>query len=192
MCYNINRRCGLTINLLILALLGLFIYFGYRQGFLKDFFLIFGVCVGISQIGRYLDRVVALFSPFLPIIFCQIIALLIIIFFFAFLFQIIAFIIYGLFNRIRLGWLDSILGGIWGFVKGMVLTWFLLILTLNIFPESRERIFSSELSIRVLAFGEIFHPLLKKTGIERHLTNLQKLVSLLKSYGRYFNRQGFE
>jgi len=158
---------------LIIILSLIFIYFGFRWGVLKDSFLVGGFILGITQGGKSAERITPLLETIFPFAFSKVIAFLIVLFFFLLLFRLLSFTLYHIFYRMNLGWLDSILGGIWGFLKGMVLIWFGLVLTLNLFPESRAKILSSELSLRILAFGKNFPPLLK---IEREIVNIQKSI----------------
>lgn len=57
---------------------------------------------------------------------------------------------------VMLGWLDKLLGGIFGFVKGLIIVWLLIMLATAILPGVRATIAKSTLAGRILELGNRF------------------------------------
>lgn len=82
---------------------------------------------------------------------------------------------------VMLGWLDKILGGIFGFIKGLIIIWIILMLVTTILPNAINIVSKSKLAIQIIELGTNFTKIPSKIKTEvKPLTNKVKSSILLQ------------
>jgi membrane protein required for colicin V production len=157
---------------------------GIVRGFAKEISVLAGLIFGLyiaSQKYLALEKYLFHSSPVSTTY--KVISFIII-----FIIVFIVFLLLGLLLRkiiqlIMLGWLDKILGGIFGFIKGLIIIWLILMLVTTIFPNTINIISKSKLALQILEYGANFTKLPVKVKTYRKLlTNLTNTNILIQKH----------
>ncbi|MBS4015520.1 MAG: CvpA family protein [Candidatus Latescibacteria bacterium] len=130
---------------------------GIVRGFVKEISVLAGLIFGFyiaSQKYLALEKYLFHSSPVSTTY--KVISFIII-----FVIVFVVFLLLGLLLRkfiqlIMLGWLDKILGGIFGFIKGLIIIWLILMLVTTILPNTINTISKSKLALQILEYGANF------------------------------------
>jgi len=145
----------LGVDLVLLGLLLVFTIYGFVKGFVHEVFVTIGLILGI-WLGIKKAHLISSLSPpiLLPEPWNQIISFFII-FAAVFLFTLfIRFLVKKFVSAIELDWLDKLIGGVYGFVQGVVIIWALLLVIIIFSPASAEVLNQSSVSKRILSLNK--------------------------------------
>ncbi len=139
--------------LIILVILGLIIN-GIVKGFVKQLSITAGLMLGFyiaSKKYPALEKV--LFRTSQPMAINKIICFIIIFIIVFFLIYLLGLLLKKVVQLIMLGWLDKILGGVFGFVQGIIIVWLVLILAILTIPNTKSTISRSGFAYQILKLG---------------------------------------
>ena len=144
----------MLIDLIILIIVLISVIIGIVRGFVKELSAIVGLILGIyiaafryPLLEKYIIKVIT--NPSVAKVVSFII-LFIIVFFLVFL---LGILFQKAVKLILLGWLDKLLGGIFGIAKGMIMAWLLLMLITAVYPKSVYSIQKSTLAPKLFDLG---------------------------------------
>ncbi|MEO0093922.1 MAG: CvpA family protein [candidate division WOR-3 bacterium] len=143
------------VDLFLLALLLAFTIYGFIKGFVHEIFVTLGLILGI-WLGLEKSYLLSSLSPpiLVPEPWNQILRF-VIVFVTVFLITMLLRVIVKKFvSAIKLDWLDKIIGGVYGFLQGIVIIWALLLIVLTLSPNSQAIFQRSSVSNRILALGK--------------------------------------
>ncbi len=144
----------MIINILIVLVIIGCIINGIIKGFVKQLSITAGLMLGfyIASI-KYpaLEKILFKSSQLTAInkIICFIIIFIIVFF----LIYLLGLLLKKVVQLIMLGWLDKILGGVFGFIQGIIIIWLVLILAILVFPNTKYKIGRSILAYKILKLG---------------------------------------
>jgi membrane protein required for colicin V production len=127
---------------------------GIKRGFVKELSVIVGLILGFyiaSQKSILLEKYIFKSSP--PSTSHHIICFLIILVIVFFLVFLLGLLLQKLVQLIMLGWLDKILGGVFGIVKGAIIVWLILLLIITVFPNTQNSLSKSFLATKIMELG---------------------------------------
>jgi len=139
--------------IIILVILGSVIT-GIIRGFIKELSTLAGLILGIYIAAHnypVLQKYVL--SVLHNATVSKIISFLIIFFIVFFLIMLLGLLLQKVIKLIMLGWLDKILGGVFGIVKGVLFVWLLLVFIIAFFPTTQNYINKSRLALKILSIG---------------------------------------
>lgn len=121
----------LLVDLLLIAIVGIFALMGLRSGIIHESATLAGLAVGLLVAGRYNDRASALLLPWLhsPTI-ASLGAFVLILFAIWILVLVIGSIMRGILEGISLGWLDNLGGAVFGALKGLLVAQILILIAM--------------------------------------------------------------
>lgn len=157
----------MIIDIIILIIVVISFIIGIVRGFVKELSTLLGLILGIylaSQKYPLLEKYVA--GVFPNATASKVISFIIIFLVVFFVTILLGVLLQKVIKLIMLGWLDKILGGIFGIVKGVLIVWLLLVLAIELFPKTENYIKKSNLGIKILTAGSKytkFPEYLKKT-----------------------------
>ncbi len=154
----------MIIDIIIGIVLIVSIAIGIKRGFVKELSVVAGLVLGFyfaSQHYLELEKYLFRTSPQSTThhIICFLI-ILVVVFFVVFL---LGLLLQKIIQLIMLGWLDKILGGIFGVVKGAIIVWLILLLVVSIFPDTQKSLNKSFLATRIMEIGSKISKLQIKT-----------------------------
>lgn len=129
---------------------------GFFKGIIREVTAIFGVIASFFLASMYYKDLSSFLSRFTPdhktmvAILCFILIFVLSIFLFHFL----AMITRGAIRLALLGWLDRVLGGVFGLIKGVIITFFLITGLMLFYPDSSPILQGSSLFPPVLSLTE--------------------------------------
>jgi len=116
------------IDVLVSILVGIFLLLNGIRGFIKSLSFLIGLIAGFWLAGRYAAKVAVILNPWVHVPFSYI-ASFILIFLGVFLAaQIGGFLLKTIFKPKILNWLDHVLGCLLGFIKGILIAAFILVI----------------------------------------------------------------
>jgi membrane protein required for colicin V production len=149
--------------IIILVIIGSIIT-GIIRGFVKELSALAGLILGIyiaaqryPLLEKHLIKVINSSSA------SKIISFLIIFLVVFFLIILLGLILQKVIQLVMLGWLDKLLGGVFGIVKGLIIVWLILMLVITVFPNTLQPITKSKLASRIMELGEKITKLQIKT-----------------------------
>jgi membrane protein required for colicin V production len=145
----------LGVDLVLLGLLLVFTIYGFIKGFIHEVFVTLGLILGV-WLGIKKSYLISSLSPpiLLPEPWNQVVSFIII---FAAVFLItmlLRLVIKKFISAIELEWMDRVIGGIYGFIQGVVIIWALLLVILIFNPGSAGILNQSSVSNRILSLGK--------------------------------------
>ncbi|MEO0075938.1 MAG: CvpA family protein [candidate division WOR-3 bacterium] len=166
----------MIIDIVIAIILVIAIITGIIKGLVKEIAVIAGLILGLyiaSQkylaLERYLFHSNPVSTTYKVISFIIIFVIVLVIV------LLLGLLLKKVIQLIMLGWLDKILGGIFGFVKGLIIIWLLLMFITTIFPNTQAIINKSKLAMQILQIGSNYTKIpLKIQPHRKPLTNLNK------------------
>jgi len=168
----------MLIDLLILLIVLISVIIGIVRGFVKELSAIVGLILGIyiaiyryPLLEKYVIKVIT--SPSVA----KVVSFLIIFLVVFFLVIILGLLIQKAIQLVMLGWLDKLLGGIFGIIKGLIISWLMLILVTAVYPKSYYSIQKSTLAPKLFELGT------KISKIPIKIPNTKKLLTQLGNYG---------
>ncbi len=170
----------MILNFVILAVVAIFVIFGLRHGFIRWLAATLGIFVGFwmaSQKYFVLEK-------FLTGIFhtqyqAKIVGFIIVFLLFFFIVVLLGYLLSKIVNLAMLGWLDRVLGGVFGLINGLVFIWILLVLIVTFQPNFQRSIDKSILAKEILETGRKLSGLhLKPRVPKKYLTFDTKTLSL--------------
>ena len=144
----------MIVDIIIGVILITSIVVGFVRGFVKELASLLGLILGIYIAAHnypILQKYVL--SVLHNATVSKIISFLIIFFIVFFLIMLLGLLLQKVIKLIMLGWLDKILGGVFGIVKGVLFVWLLLVLILMFFPTTQSYINKSQLAMKILSIG---------------------------------------
>jgi len=153
-----------SFDILIIVFMGLMFIRGIFRGFLKEVFSLAGVIMGI-YIGAHYHVILAVYLTWLkhPVLI-KIVAFLIVFIVTYTGFSILGLILRKIFQTLFLGWLDRILGSLFGLIEGSFIVGIFLYL-FHLFPLGQEVIENSEFAKRFYSIIEEIVRIFIGTGI---------------------------
>lgn len=129
---------------------------GFFKGIIREVTSIFGVIASFFLASMYYKDLSSLLSPFTPDhrTMVAIFGFILIFVLSIFLFHLLAMITRGAIRLALLGWLDRTLGGVFGLIKGVIITFFLITGLMLFYPDSSPILRGSHLFPPVLSLTE--------------------------------------
>ncbi|MCX7837146.1 MAG: CvpA family protein [candidate division WOR-3 bacterium] len=184
-CYNIykGRRCGILITIIFLLILIVFFIRGIKRGFLFSISSILAILLGIKIIDKYYTYFLNFLKPYnLPLFISKILIYLFVFIILFFLFKLITYLFTIILKAFHLNWLNNLLGGFSEAIKGLILIWFFIFLSLNIYPKTENFIKKSNFTYQIYNYGNQFYSTIEKKILKRdYLANLKNLLSSIKN-----------
>jgi membrane protein required for colicin V production len=144
----------MIIDIIIAVIVISSIITGIIRGFIKELSTLLGLILGIYIAAHnypVLQKYVLSVFPNTTV--SKIISFLIILFIVFFLMMLLGLLLQKVIKLIMLGWLDKILGGVFGIIKGLLFVWLLLVLIITFFPTTQNTINKSQLAMKILSIG---------------------------------------
>lgn len=158
----------MIIDIVIAVILLASIVIGVKRGFVKELAVIAGLILGFYfATHKYLELEKYLFKSSSPSTTHHIICFLIILVIVFFLIYLLGLLLQKIVQLVMLGWLDKILGGIFGLVKSLIIIWLIFLLIIAIFPTTQNTISKSLLATKILETGSKYTKLQIKTSKPR-------------------------
>uniref|UniRef100_A0A7C6A8T6 CvpA family protein n=1 Tax=candidate division WOR-3 bacterium TaxID=2052148 RepID=A0A7C6A8T6_UNCW3 len=145
----------MLVNIVIVAIVAIFVIFGLRNGFIKWMAVTLGIIIGFwlaSQ--KYLVLEKFLLGLVHSSEKAHIIGFFLVFLLFFFIIVLIGYLLSKVVNLTLLGWLDRLLGAIFGLVAGLIFVWLLLVLAITLQPQSQRPLSKSALAPRILEAGQ--------------------------------------
>lgn len=168
----------MIVNIVIIAIAAIFVIFGLRKGFIKWMTVTLGIIIGFW----FASKKYLVLEKFLTgLVHSQekahIIGFFLIFLLFFFLVLLIGYLLSKVVNLALLGWLDRILGAIFGLFAGLIFVWLLLAAIITVLPSSQPQLVKSSLASRILEIGQRVSglPLYKKIS-KKYLTLVPKTL----------------
>jgi membrane protein required for colicin V production len=168
------------LNFVILAVVAIFVIFGLRHGFIRWLAATLGIFVGFWMASNKYP----VLEKFLARIFnsqyqAQIVSFIIVFLVFFFIVILLGYLLSKIVNLAMLGWLDRVLGGVFGLINGLVFIWILLVLIVTFQPNFQRSVDKSILAKELLETGRKLSGLhLKPRVPKKYLTFDTKTLSL--------------
>jgi membrane protein required for colicin V production len=144
----------MLIVLLILVIVLISVIIGIVRGFVKELSAIVGLILGIyiaalryPMLEKYIIKIIT--NPSITKVVSFIIIFLVVFF----LIIVLGLLLQKAIHLIMLGWLDKLLGGMFGIIKGLIISWLLLMLATAVYPNSVYSIQKSTLAPRLFELG---------------------------------------
>ncbi|MEO0097057.1 MAG: CvpA family protein [candidate division WOR-3 bacterium] len=171
----------MLITIIFLIILIIFFIRGIKKGFFFSISSILAIIVGIKILDKYYNQFFNFLKPYhLPLFLSKILIYLFLFIILFFIFKLIGYLLAVILKALHLNWLDNLLGGILETVKGLILIWFFIFLSLNIYPKSEDFIKKSYLTFQLYNYGNQFSSIIEKKFLKRnYLTNLKNLLSYI-------------
>lgn len=171
----------ILITIIFFIILIIFFIKGIKKGFFFSISSILTIIVGIKIIDKYYNYFFGLLKPYrLPPFFLKILIYLSIFVILFFIFKLIGYFFTIILKVLHLNWLDKLLGGFLETIKCLVLIWFFIFLSLNIYPKSENFIKNSNLLYQLYNYGNHFYSTIEKKFLKKnYLTNLKNLLSYI-------------
>ncbi|MCX7785241.1 MAG: CvpA family protein [candidate division WOR-3 bacterium] len=139
--------------LIVLVIIGCIVN-GIIKGFVKQLSITAGLMLGFYIASKQyptLEKILFKTSQLTTVnkIICFIIIFIIVFI----LIYLLGLLLKKVVQLIMLGWLDKILGGVFGFVQGVIIIWLVLILALLVFPNTKYTIGRSIFAYKILKMG---------------------------------------
>ncbi len=167
----------MLIDLLILVVVLISVIIGIVRGFVKELSAIVGLILGIyiaafryPIVEKYIIKTIT--NPSIAKVTSFIILFLVVFF----LVIILGILLQKAIHLVMLGWLDKLLGGIFGIVKGLIISWLLLMLATAVYPKSYNSIQKSTFAPKLFELGA------KITRIQIKIPNTKKLLTQSKNF----------
>ncbi len=169
---------GILITIIFFIILVWFFIKGIKKGFFFSISSILAIIVGIKIIEKHYNYLFNLLKPYhLPSFFLKILIYLSIFIILFFIFKLIGYFFAIILKVLHLNWLDNLLGGFLETVKGLILIWFFIFLSLNIYPKSENFIKNSIFIYQLYNYGNHFYSIIEKKFLKKnYLTNLKNLL----------------
>lgn len=170
MIFQYNNSGGVFgVDLILLGLLLAFTIYGLVKGFIHEVFVMLGLSLGVWFAIKKPFLLKLLISPItLPEPWNQVVSFVIIFVIVFAITMLLSFVIKQVVKAMELEWLDRVIGGVYGFLQGVVIIWVFLLVVL-IFNPASARVFNQSLiSKRILSIDKRI-PFL--TGELTHLRN---------------------
>lgn len=138
--------------------------------------------MGIKIIDKYYGYFFNFLKPYnLPLFISKILIYLTIFIILFFFFKLISYLFTIILKTLHLNWLNNLLGGFLETIKGLILIWFFIFLSLNIYPKSGEFIKKSNLTYQLYNYGSYLYSTIEKKILKKnYLTNLKNWLSGIK------------
>jgi membrane protein required for colicin V production len=138
----------------ILAVIGFSIFIGIMRGVVKEVLSILGWLIAFCVAKTYSDELAPLLPKAIPTETMQFLAAFIILFLFTLLISaLLTIALTQIFERVGLGWIDSVFGGVFGVFRGVLIVMILVLLGgLTDLPKSpiwKDAMFSAPLEALV-------------------------------------------
>jgi len=175
------------MNILDFIIIGLIIFFiikGIFRGFFREISSLAGVITGLIIGNHYHPKMASFlkanipFEKFLPVVSFIIIFLIV---FFAF--SLLGILLHYLFKRLFIGWFDRGLGIGFALIKGVILSYLLIVLLTFFMPTTAPLIAKSKMARVVIvtyqSVSELISPDLYKVWKDRIYTESKKLGKVI-------------
>ena len=147
------------IDIIILVIMGLSVLLGLLRGIIRTVFSLLGFFFGFIVAMGYGQQAAAGFGDST---FLRIAAYVVLFFVTALIFTMVGHMLRKLLKLIRLGWLDNVLGGVFGLVRGVLLAGvlaYVLLMASEQYPEKFENLKESVLCGRGIALIQELGPI---------------------------------
>jgi len=162
----------MILNLVILAVVAIFVIFGLRLGFIRWLAATLGIFIGFWMAAHKYYVLEKFFSGIFHAEYqIRIISFIAVFLIFFLIFILLGYLLRKIVNLAMLGWLDRLLGAIFGLINGLVFIWILLILIVAFQPNFNRVVTKSILAKEILETGRRFsglHP--KPKSPKKYLT----------------------
>lgn len=168
-------RVGLVDGVIAIVILGSTIY-SLIKGFIKELFLIVAIVVGVLVATKFYPVARDFFLPWLHnLTISTLVGFLLVFFLIAVVFVIIGNIVSKLVYILKMGFLDRILGGVLGVLKGILICGIGCMLILAFIPKGEDLLKDSVLAPRILSLTSRIFSFLPKTVWEKYKQRLRHL-----------------
>jgi len=168
------------VSLIIIAIVAIFVILGLRNGFIRWMGVTLGIIVGFWMASQkyfilektltglvhsqYQAHIIGFFTVFLL---------------FFFIIILLGYLLSKVVNLSLLGWLDRLLGAVFGLVASLILVWLLLVLAITVQPRSQRNLSKSPLAPKILEVGQRVSGLpLRQKVSKKYLTSAPKTLLL--------------
>jgi membrane protein required for colicin V production len=130
---------GMTwIDWIIVIAIAAAVLSGLSQGFLRSVFSLIGLLLGLALAAWNYIWVGALFKPFVKVVeIADAIGFLLIAILVMVVAGFVGAVLSRTFQKIGLGWLDSLVGGAFGLLQGVLLVTIIILVAVAFFPDTR-------------------------------------------------------
>jgi membrane protein required for colicin V production len=131
-------ECTMTwVDWAIIALLVFSVLGGLTQGFIRGIFSLAGLLLGLQLAAWNYQRVAEMLRPTISIEgLANTIAFIVITALVMLIAGLLGSLVANTFQKLGLGWLDRIVGGVFGLVQGVVLVILFILVTVAFFPQA--------------------------------------------------------
>ena len=172
----------MILNLVILAVVAIFVILGLLLCFIRWLAATLGIFIGFWIASHKYFVLEKFFSGVFKSQYqAQIVGFIAIFLIFFLIVVLIGYLLRKILNLAMLGWLDRLLGAIFGLINGLVFIWILLILIVVFQPNFNRGVSKSILAKEILETGRRFSGLHLKPKLPKKYLTLQSKTLLLKS-----------
>lgn len=136
----------MILDIVLGIIIILFFIWGLAKGIVRNIFGLLGVIAGILLASRYAPNFIIAHSKWEFAKELSFIVLFIIVFLVIYL---IGQLIYKLLSTMKISFIDHLMGGVLGIVKGCIIVWIICFIVL-VFPNGNEKIKASKISTFIL------------------------------------------
>jgi membrane protein required for colicin V production len=125
------------IDWLIVIAMGMAIYGGLKQGFLRSVCSLGGLFFGLMLAAWNYDVVAGLFLPIVRFeALANVLGFLLVVFVVTLIANMVGWMLHRTARTVGLGWLDRLLGGVFGFFQGWLMVTIVILLAAAFFPKA--------------------------------------------------------
>ncbi|MDH5186776.1 MAG: CvpA family protein [candidate division WOR-3 bacterium] len=171
----------MVVNLVIIVVIAIFVIFGLRQGFIRWLAVTLGIVIGFWMASQKYFVLEKLFGRIFHSQYqAQVVGFILVFLVFFFILVLLGYLLRKIMNLVMLGWLDRLLGGIFGLINGLVFVWLLLALIVSFQPSLERHLSKSVLATQILEAGRRLSGLqLKQRLQKKYLTLRPEGLSLI-------------
>jgi len=179
----------MVVSLIIIAIVAIFVILGLRNGFIRWMGVTQGIIVGFWMASQ---KYFILEKTLTGLVHSQyqahIIGFFAIFLLFFFIIILLGYLLSKVVNLTLLGWLDRLLGAVFGLVASLILVWLLLVLAITVQPRSQRNLSKSPLAPKILEVGQRVSGLpLRQKVSKKYLTSAPKTLKLNRQVNLYTN-----
>ncbi len=165
------------IDLIILLIVLISLIVGIVRGFVKELSVIVGLILGIYiAVTRYPSFEKYILKLITNPTAAKVVSFALIFLVVFFLVILLGVLLQKAIHLVMLGWLDKLIGGVFGIAKGLIISWLLLILATAIYPNAIYTIQKSTIAAKLYDLGT------KITKLPLKLPRSKKLLTHSKNF----------
>jgi len=172
------------LDYIILGLIAFFVVKGIFKGFFREISSLAGIIFGIWIGNQYHHQMAALLKPYIPLEkSLPLISIIILFISVVILFNLFGILFHHLFKRLFIGWFDRGLGVVFALIKGIIIS-YLLIVLLTFFIPSKSPLITKSTTARMVtvtyqSMSRFISPDLYKTWKKKIFKESKKLDTVI-------------